>query len=138
MANERSGDSRHEAQRTTRATRATRPLRPEVLTPGREQTGIAVVLVAASALAFALAGSAFALWARATAHQCDHDHFTAAIALDADEAPATGDTPCNSELIEHSGQSYYRVCPIASVDVQPALEVAIEEHEGMVVYRIVK
>jgi hypothetical protein len=124
---------------------------PEVLRPGREQTGVAVLLVAASALAFALAGSAFALWAR-SAQRCGHHHpeldpaFTvardaeAAAPLEsADQAPAP-----------RCGEAIYRNDPDGSVTVRfetcaetpeiavpAAPEPSAGDHDGVFVYKIV-
>lgn len=82
----------------------------EVLRPGREQTGVAVLLVAASALAFALAGSAFALWARSAQH-CPHQHFEVAPPSDAAQAPAL-------EAQGRCGEAIYRNNPDGSVTVR--------------------
>ena len=119
----------------------------EVMRPGREQTGIAVLLVAASALTFALAGSAFALWAR-TAHRCDHAHppVTTAVAdaepeSIADPVVLEGAPRCGSAVWTRNHDSsitvHFETCEQPEVEIQPAHRVAIEENEGVVVYRII-
>lgn len=119
----------------------------EVMRPGREQTGVAVLLVAASALTFALAGSAFALWAR-TAHRCDHAHppVTAPVA---DAEPAVVTDPVIIDGAPRCGQAvwtkntdssitvHFEACEQPEVEIQPAHRVSVEEREGVVVYRIV-
>lgn len=117
----------------------------EVMRPGREQTGVAVVLVAASALTFALAGSAFALWAR-RAHRCDHVHqpVTAPVS-DAEPELVTGPADlagCGTPVWTRNADStitvQFETCEEPQVEIQPAHRVAIEEREGVVVYRIIE
>jgi hypothetical protein len=114
----------------------------EVMRPGREQTGVAVLLVAASALTFALAGSAFALWAR-SAPRCDHAHPPIATSVaDAEPEVMIPPTDCGSATWSQNPDSSVTVqfspCDHPAVEVQPASRVQIEETEGVVVYRIVK
>lgn len=70
-----------------------------------------MLLVAASALAFALAGSAFALWARSAQH-CPHHHFEVAPPSDAAQAPAF-EAPGS-----RCGEAIYRNNPDGSVTVR--------------------
>lgn len=114
----------------------------EVMRPGREQTGVAVLLVAASALTFALAGSAFALWAR-TAHRCTHAHppVTAPVA-DAEPVVLETSPVCGSAVWTHNADSsvsvHFETCEEPVVEVQPANRVSVEKREGVVVYRIIE
>ena len=113
--------------------------------PGREQTGVAVLLVAASALTFALAGSAFALWAR-TAHRCTHAHPPIATPI-SDAEPAVISLPpvedrCGAAQWTQNPDSsvtvQFQPCDVPALDIQPAGRVEIEERlDGVIVYRIV-
>ena len=114
----------------------------EVELPGREHSGIAAILVAASALTFALAGSAFALWARTTTH-CQHQHHiqyqSPVHATDATNGSDAEPDRCVNTVQHVAGpeaSALYRLCPDQST-VTPANKVLVEEHEGMVVFRII-
>lgn len=114
----------------------------EVMRPGREQTGVAVLLVAASALTFALAGSAFALWAR-TAHRCDHAHPpVVAPVSDAEPAVASEPVDCGAAQWTHNPDSsvtvQFQSCDNPAIEIQPASRVEVTEREGVVVYRILQ
>ncbi len=113
----------------------------EVELPSRDHSGVAAILVAASALTLALAGSAFALWAKTSTHCHRHSHSsqpyhsqkaTVSSPTDATAASATG-VNCGFSTTTAT----YSLCTDRSTTVTPANHVLVEQHQGLVVFRII-
>ena len=115
----------------------------EVELPSRDHSGVAAILVAASALTLALAGSAFALWAKTSTHCHRHSHShpysqpyhsQKATATDATTVSAVTGVNCGFS----TATSTYSLCTDSSTTITPANQVVVEEYQGVVVFRIIE